>query len=102
MIVRNVFSYRTPDPKVMLAALAEGIDVVGRENDEWLADRAGVALTVVGWGALPLAQERAERVVDLLGPGLVCLGTNRDGSPKHPLYLAKTTEPIPFAVAEAA
>jgi hypothetical protein len=30
------------------------------------------------------------------GKPLLCLGKNGDGSAKHPLYLAKTTERIPF------
>lgn len=102
MIVRNVFAYRTPYPKVMMDALAAGVDVVGPRNDEWLADRTDVGLTVVGWGALKHARARGERVLELLGDGVVCMGRNLDGSPRHPLYLADTTEPEPFELAEVA
>jgi hypothetical protein len=98
MIVRNVFAYRTPSPKVMLQARNSGIDIIGPANDLWLNDHAGVALTIVGWGALPLARDRAEQVVKLLGPGLLCMGLNNGGSPKHPLYLSKQTRPIPFSL----
>ena len=96
MIVRNVFAYRTPSPKIMLKALYDGVDVIGPANDLWLNDHTGVTLTVVGWGALPLARSRAEQVVKLLSTELLCLGLNNGGSPKHPLYLPKQTRPIPF------
>ena len=32
----------------------------------------------------------------------VCLGTNGDGTPKHPLYIKYTTEPVPFTREAAA
>jgi hypothetical protein len=97
MIVRNLFAYRTPEPAIMMAALAEGVDIVGPDNDTWLGNGDDVALTVVGWGAFEHAQQRAALVLPRLGSGTTCLGCNQGGSPKHPLYLSKALVPKPFS-----
>lgn len=103
MIVRNIFAFRTPDPKVMLAAQKDGVDITGgKRNDEWLADRTDVAKVMVGWGSFSLAGQRARDLSGILGSDLECLGVNRDGSPKHPLYLRKSAEPVPFGLEAAA
>ena len=76
---------------------------------EWATDNlafehaAGAPRDVlVAWGAAKGIQKRVDEVVAILrGKGrparLVCLGKNADGSPRHPLYLAKDTplEPWP-------
>ena len=80
MVVRNVLAYRATDPRAVVAAARDGIDVVGPENDAHLARREGIDLVVVGWGAFSLEAARAPRVVELLERGdLCCLGRNRDG-----------------------
>lgn len=97
MVVRNVLAYRATDPKVVVAAARDGADVVGPANDAYLARREGIELVVVGWGAFGLVAARAPRVVELLGrKDLYCLGRNRDGSPRHPLYLPASAELEPF------
>lgn len=58
---------------------------------------------VAAWGKAPRGlatyRERVQRIRDIaadVGRELMCFGTNGDGSPKHPLYLAATTPLVPF------
>ena len=96
IVVVNLFAVVSPDPKVLLAHP----DPVGPRNDEVLFAAADSAKTfVVGWGAFPEAKERARAIMPVLMCGdraAMCLGTNADGSPKHPLYLPKTSDLIPW------
>ncbi|MEV8518603.1 DUF1643 domain-containing protein [Dyella marensis] len=75
-------------------------DPVGPDNDRWLAELArSVDLIVVGWGDLFATPERTARVVEILhasGKPLHCLGANRNGSPKHPLYVSGAARPLPW------
>ena len=93
----NLFAFRTLDPKVLKAQS----DPVGIANDSFLVDvtaRAGIV--IAAWGVHGTHRGRDREVVRLLtGPNnpkpaaLYCLGHTKDGHPKHPLYLPKTTVP---------
>lgn len=59
-------------------------------------------MVICGWGADPFLAGRARAVLQLLrdaghGPKLHCLGLNKDGSPRHPLYIAASTRPAAFS-----
>lgn len=90
----NLFAFRSPDPKVMKAA----DDPVGEKNDAHILDQASRADRVVAaWGTHGNHQLRDSEVLDLLeGVGLYHLGLTKDGHPKHPLYLSKDTELVPW------
>ncbi|AMS03704.1 hypothetical protein SEA_BETTERKATZ_69 [Gordonia phage BetterKatz] len=90
--VVNLFAYRATDPADLLRARAAGDDVVGPDNDEHIVNAHRRAdRTVVAWGAKAPA-DRVADVVDMLGRGLYCLGTTKDGSPRHPLYVRADTD----------
>jgi hypothetical protein len=86
-------------------------DPVGPEND-WHIDqvvreiRATKGVLILAWGKVnpPARLRRAveQRLYDVrhmvAGVSCVVLGLNRDLSPKHPLYLPKTTTPIKWDV----
>jgi len=78
----------------MAKAARESQDLVGPSNDLWIGQYAA-ALTVVGWGAKPLARDWAPAVLDMLGT-VSCLGCSSDGSPRHPLYLPCHTVPTVY------
>jgi hypothetical protein len=79
----NIFAYRATDPKKMKRAL----DPVGPENDR----------LVVAWGTHGSFLVRDRAVAKLLeGRELWCFGTTKDGHPKHPLYLKRTTPLVPW------
>jgi hypothetical protein len=92
--VVNLFALRATDPK----ELRHHPDPVGPDNDmhiDYAAEQvvhAGGRI-VVAWGAHRFARERAREVAEVLRiwGGLWCLGTTRDGSPRHPLYVPYST-----------
>lgn len=98
LVVVNLFAFRATDPTALWGALADGVDVVGAENDGAVLGAllvGDVEDVVVAWGRLPVAgAARVRAVVELLrdsGRDLRCWGRNKDGSPRHPLYLANAT-----------
>lgn len=62
-------------------------------NDAYLSGLATLPLVVVAWGrhARPARVAAVVRLLQECGARLFCLGTNLDGSPKHPLYVASST-----------
>lgn len=94
----NIFAYRATEPADMKAA----DDPIGPRNDRWLEEAVRETLkagggAVAAWGAHGNFADRQKAVAALLsGFELQCLGTTRSGCPKHPLYLAQTTEREPW------
>ena len=74
-------------------------------NNEWLMNGFMSHETIVFcWGSWKISNlnDRVKTIVDELktpfqsGKKVMCFGTNKDGQPKHPLYLNKNTELIKF------
>ena len=85
----NVYALRSTDPKGLM--LVE--DPVGPKNEQALKGLTRRAeLVVAAWGGHRL-RGSAERVAAwiLSLEHTRCLGENRNGSPKHPLYLRRET-----------
>lgn len=99
----NAYGWRDPKPKKMWQAKKAGHDIVGALNDACIAsmlvavrDRGGIALACWGRHAKP---DRVSALIALaadVGVPWQCLGTNKDGSPKHPLYLPSTAQLQPW------
>lgn len=73
-------------------------DPVGPDNDVYLRIAATMPLIVVAWGK-EAQQDRLKQVVPILrqnGARLFCLGVNKEGSPKHPLYVPYSQKLIPW------
>ncbi len=93
IMVANLFAFRATKPEELVKA----DDPVGVANDKFLQtvlDRCN--LTIAAWGAHPFAAERGREVRKRFNGRLHCLGMTKAGFPKHPLYLLKTTLPIPY------
>lgn len=87
----NLFGIVSADPKV----LKSHANPIG-ENNGWLEEISVKCQDIVFcWGAFKEAKERAKEVIAMF-PNAYCLGKNKDGSPKHPLYLLGNTIPIKF------
>lgn len=93
LCMTNLFAFRATNPKDMASA----VDPVGPDNDKWLrASALQAEVIVAAWGKEGAFMKRDIHVINMFAD-LKCLGTNKDGSPKHPLYLKKDTELIPFS-----
>ena len=76
-------------------------DPVGPENDEHIRRTAAQIPTLfVAWGAHGHYRNRDQEVIQLLmRPGrrsLLCFGTTKDGSPRHPLHLPEKLKPVVY------
>lgn len=92
LVIVNLFGLRSRDPRHLLAHR----EPVGPGNDEIIVREAAAAdLVVCAWGAnaahRKLAGRRDQVTGMLAGMPLHCLGTTRDGDPRHPLMLPGTT-----------
>lgn len=92
--VCNLFAYRATDPR----QLRRVGDPVGPLNDAMIARAMRrVECVVVAWGVEGARSRRADVVMGLLRSSTVyCVGTTRDGFPRHPLYVRRDTPMAPF------
>lgn len=91
MVILNLFAYRATLPEDMKAER----EPIGDENRlaEFLEGCDGPHIAC--WGTHGSHLGRGDFIAPLF-PELLCFGRNADGSPKHPLYLKKTTPLIPL------
>lgn len=90
LIIANIYAYRSTDPK----ELWEQTDPVGHYNDETLRTLARKYSDIVcAWGvnAKPDRVKHFHEFMTAGGATLLCLGTTKNGSPRHPLYLRSDT-----------
>lgn len=95
--VCNIFAWRETDPRAMRGAaepVGPGNDAAIREGCAW-ADRV-----ICAWGTHGAHRGRGREVEALVratGAIPYHLGLTRDGHPRHPLYLAYSVQPVPWA-----
>ena len=100
LVVVNLYALRSTNPKGLWTVE----DPAGPGNDNELARTLrGAALRdtplVAAWG-VHARPGRVEQVMALPGADrFTCLGTTKDGSPRHPLYVRGDTPRTPFTVA---
>jgi hypothetical protein len=90
----NVMDLRATNPKNLIAW---GSVPCSNDNFDHIRRLAGsAALIVAAWGTLPKPLRNFATSVELmLRPRmLLCVGTTKDGSPRHPLYVRDATKPI--------
>ena len=102
LIVWNLGAGRATNPNDWMAMS----DPIGPENDFHIRailaechERNGIA--VVGWGARGSFMGRdkiATKIAADIGVTLHCLGSTRNGHPKHPLYIARSQPLIEWSV----
>ena len=87
----NLFAVVSKDPKV----LKTHPDPIG-ENDGWLEKIAPKCEKIFfAWGNFKEAKQRAEQVKKMF-PDAWALVINKNGSPKHPLYIKGDVIPVPY------
>lgn len=107
MAVVNLFAFRATDPRQLMKAS----DPVGEHGnvyiDHWARATTGPTVAAWGnWGAMNNRGRNVALMLEVLGHRLHCLGTTKDGHPKHPLARGKHRvpdgfEPVPFTIQEA-
>jgi hypothetical protein len=88
IIVVNLFAGRATDPDDLFRM----DDPVGPDNDKaWRnAFSQGDPQIVCAWGAEKRATKQAKKFLEAanaMGRHPLCLGTSKEGAPRHPLYL---------------
>jgi hypothetical protein len=93
MTVRNLFPFRSPDPKSLLTAHEP---TGGHRGDIELLASCTADLLVVAWGAgVPFGRDRAALAMfadHFPDKPLYCLGKTKQGHPRHPLYVRADKE----------
>jgi hypothetical protein len=93
----NLFALRTPYPR----DLYQAADPVGEENDRRIIAAVRRATRIIlAWGAHGGYRQRDQTVIALVAAHATlapcCLGVTQSGSPRHPLYVARSKQPVPF------
>ena len=96
LLMGNLCAYRSTNPKVLLT-IDDPVGPLNQDALKWMMQKA--ELVVAAWGKHRVNCYAHTLVGWILSlPHTRCLGQNGDGSPRHPLYLPKTTalvEPSP-------
>lgn len=94
--VANIFALRSTDPSVLYTT----DDPTGPDNDAAIIQAASNSgLVVCGWGTHGNLHGRGRQVMALLEGNQIqahYLVLNADGTPRHPLYVAYSKNPIPW------
>ncbi len=90
--VVNLFGWRETEPKFLITPS----DPIGPENDAAIIEASNRSeLVVCAWGSHALALWRSSHISEILkARPLHCLGTTKNGSPKHPLYISGAQQPV--------
>lgn len=95
-VMTNLFAFRATDPAVMKRAA----DPVGPLNDVLLQSTAQSCEAIVAaWGTHGGHRSRADAVLRIFhssGHRVDCIALTKDGSPKHPLYVAASATRYPY------
>lgn len=83
LLAANLYAMVSTNPNDLLTRE----NPVGNDTDDYLKQMIDMSDKVLcAWGTFPAAKARAEIVLKMVSAPH-CLGTNRDGTPKHPLYI---------------
>lgn len=97
IVVVNLYALRVTDSKLLFHLT---VDPIGPRNNRTLCQVVSTFPQVFcAWGnhAEPERVRTLVRMAHERGVYLFCLGENKDGSPKHPLYLKKDLQPVPWS-----
>jgi len=96
LLVINLYAYRATDPEKLWKA----VNPIGPDNYIHLQQVGRLAGRIVcAWGtkAQPEVVNAAVGIFRSSGAEMLCLGTTKDGHPRHPLYVKKVQPLIPWS-----
>lgn len=94
IVVVNLYAYRATKPKDLFFAA----DPIGLLNDQYVSAAAMSRDVCCAWGANcdPVRTAEVINIIRAAGCTPKCLGTTKDGSPRHPLYVKADQKLINF------
>ena len=93
-LMANLYAFVSTDPK----ALLKNKNTIGELTDYYNAEMVKLSeRQLCGWGSFPPVAERCKAVLAML-PNPYCLVVNKDGQPKHPLYVSYETPMVKYEV----
>lgn len=94
IVVVNLYAFRATKPKDLFLAT----DPVGLHNNRYIDEAARAGDVCCAWGANgdPARAEDVIKIIRAAGCTPKCLGTTKDGSPRHPLYVKADQKLINF------
>lgn len=98
--VRNIYAFRATDPRDLPRTMDEAVG--GNRGDSELLSALTADLVIAAWGSTLPHHGSRERIVlsmfQQFAPAkeIYCLGTTKDGHPRHPLYVKGDTMPQLF------
>lgn len=105
--VVNLFPFRSSSPEDCRAWYADATEETLLQNYRYIRRETCPPIKVIAaWGAADWAMGEISETMPALDPEyLFCIGTNADGSPKHPLARGKhrvsdSQQPIPWRPAQ--
>jgi len=91
IVMLNLFGFRATDP----GQLKKTVDPIGPENDLYIKSWVAASdIIVAAWGAYGSIHGRDDAVKEILrssGRSVQCLGRTKQGHPRHPLYMPRST-----------
>lgn len=94
----NLFAYRTPSPAIMKSETSYPVSEPNNPeaNNQIIKMLWQICQnTVFCWGTNGSYLNRDREVIKMF-PEALCFGKTKEGHPKHPLYLSKTTRLSPW------
>ena len=87
-LMANLYAYVSTDPEALLGnGDTESSPFVGELTDHYLREMIALSQRhLCGWGSFSPVANRAPCVLEMIQEPY-CLGVNKDGQPKHPLYI---------------
>lgn len=94
LVVHNLYAFRATDPR----ALQYAADPIGPDNYAYLSS-SDADFTVAAWGANSAATSWWNGAVaeTLSRRKMFCLGTTKNGFPRHPLYVPSRQAPVAWS-----
>ncbi len=87
----NLYTFISAYPE----KLKECHDPVWKADDYLKQYSTKVNKIIFAWGNFPVIEERAKQVIKMF-PEAEVLGLNKNGTPKHPLYLKSNIKPFKY------
>ena len=101
LLMLNIYGYRATDPKDLWAAQkGDCPDIIGRGNRHAFRGLKNCGMAIAAWGAHGMRYGHGWKVLSWIeeeGIRPYCLGVTKDGSPRHPLYIRRDFEPVPYS-----